>query len=98
MPKAKPKLVCCNKFDENRLGLAVGGVFAAAHLIWAIMVLIGVAQLYLNWIFGLHFITSPTFAIGAFDFVTAILLIVVTFICGYVIGWLGAFILNKIMK
>jgi hypothetical protein len=81
----------CN--NKNQLGLAVGGLLALIHAVWALIVATGYGQILLDWIFGLHMI-STGFAVMPFSWGHALILIIVTFIVGYIIGWLLAAIWN----
>lgn len=80
-----------NSVNSHKVGLVLGGVLAIWHAIWALMVLFGVAKLFLDWIFGLHFLNF-TYSINPFAIGKAILLIIVTgiigYIFGFIIGWL----------
>jgi hypothetical protein len=82
-----------NRLKVNKTGLAFGGFFAVIHAIWAIMVAIGVAQISMDWIFGLHFINLQ-YSMAPFSIGTAIALVVVTGIVGYICGIVLAWIWN----
>lgn len=76
----------------------VVGVFAALmHAVWMVLIYIGVAQTYMNWIFGLHLLTNP-YKVLPFNWGSAATLIIVTFVVGYVMGWVFAFIWNRLHK
>ncbi len=76
----------------------VTGVFVAfMHFVWMLMVYFKIAQWYLNWVFGLHLLTNP-YKVLAFNFGTAVTLLVFTFIVGYFAGWVFAFIWNRLHK
>jgi hypothetical protein len=60
---------------------------------WSLLVALGLAQLVIDWIFRLHFI-QPPYTITAFNLGTAVTLIVVTSVIGFVMGWLFAAIWN----
>lgn len=72
--------------NKNKAGLVVGLSVALWHLIWSLLVAFGVAQEIINWIFRLHFI-QPPYTITAFSISTALMLILVTFLSGFVMGW-----------
>jgi hypothetical protein len=78
--------------NKNKTGLAVGYFFALIHLIWALMVWLMPSQLQscLNWIFDLHGL-EPIWILTSMTLMKAITLIIVTFIIGYIIGWVYAF-------
>jgi ABC-type Fe3+ transport system permease subunit len=84
-----------NTLHSHTTGLALGSFFAVVHLLWALLVAAGWAQWTLDWIFRLHFITPP-YTVGSFSLMLAIGLIVMTFIVGYVLGWVFAMIWNKV--
>ncbi len=69
----------------NRFGLTFGFFIAFWHLVWVILIALGIAQAYMDWIFGLHMI-EPSLTIGDFDFTKAFMLVVMTFVIGYVFG------------
>lgn len=85
--------------DKNRFGLAVGLFFAAIHAIWAVVVALIPNQLQagLDWIFKVHFL-EPIWKLTAFNFLNAIFLVIVTFIIGYIFGWLLACLWNWVKK
>jgi hypothetical protein len=76
--------------NKRLLGLALGTFLGLCHFLWAWLVLTGLAQSLMNWIFQLHFI-QPPYTLLPFNIGTAVALIVVTFVTGYASGWcLGA--------
>ncbi len=81
------------KLNENTTGLVVGAFMGFFHLCWALLVAFGWAQPFMNFIFGLHFIMPP-YTISAFNIGTALGLIVVTALLGYIFGWIFAKIWN----
>ncbi len=85
------------KLKAHRPALVVGLFMASVHAIWALMVLLmpKALQSFLNWIFVLHFL-QPIWTLTAFNFVNALLLVVVTFIFGYCGTWLFMWIWSKI--
>jgi len=87
------------KIKGHKPALVVGLFVAAIHAIWVICVALGVGQIYLDWIFPLHLIANPYTVLG-FNFLNALLLIIVAFVCGYVVTWLFVWLWNivKIKK
>lgn len=83
--------------NNNRTGLTLGIFFAIWHAIWAILVAIGVAEQLLNWALPLHFV-SASFTIASFSITSAIMIVVASFIGGYVAGWVFALIWNWVEK
>jgi len=80
-------------FDKKKTGMAFGAFMALWHFVWAVLVVIGFAQWLLDFVFMIHFLNNP-FTVGAFNIATALTLIVVTGILGYVFGWVFAYIWN----
>ncbi len=85
------------KLKTGTTALVLGLFFALMHAVWMLMIFLGIAKWYLNWIFGLHLLTNP-YGVLPFNFGTALMLIVVTFIVGYVMGWVFAIIWNRLHK
>lgn len=83
-----------NRIKKGKLGLAFGILLGLCHAIWALMVLFGWAQPFYDWILSLHFISLPL-VVTSFSLGTAILLVVITFVIGYILGWVFAAIWNK---
>ena len=86
-----------NKINANKLGLTVGIFAALIHLIWSLVVLAGVAQEFLNWIFPIHFLNNVYSVVG-FNAITALLLTLMALLGGYVMGWAFAELWNYIDK
>ncbi len=82
-----------NKISENKAGLALGLFFGLVHLVWALFVAFGWAKPLMDWILHLHMM-SFNWSVGPFSIVTAFWLVVVTFIAGYIGGWILAYIWN----
>lgn len=70
---------------SHRVGLVVGSLLGGWHCLWAILVALGWAQPFINFVFWVHFI-KPVYTVGPFHAGIALLLIVVTATVGYVIG------------
>lgn len=83
--------------NTNKTGLVVGVFMAAFHLVWSLLVLVGWAQPLLDFVFTLHMI-SPVYQVMAFSWVNALGLIILTFVVGYVLGFVFAVIWNKLHR
>lgn len=83
--------------NKNKLGLTVGIFAAAAHLIWALTVALGFGQGFLNWIFPLHFLDN-VYSVMPFSLKTAVMIVVMAFVCGYVCAWLFGALWNYVEK
>lgn len=76
--------------NKNKLGLAFGTFLGIWHFVWGLLVLSGLSQSLMNIVFRLHMI-EPPYTVVPFDFGTAVALILVTSMTGYLSGWvLGA--------
>ena len=76
-----------------RLGIALGVLMIVAHAIWAMCVSLGWAQLFMDFIFRLHFI-DPPYRILPFDMVTALKLLGFTGLVGLISGYLIGLVLD----
>ena len=79
--------------NKVKLGLTLGIFFGAAHLIWALCVLIGIAKPYTDWMLSMHFI-SYVWQVNTFNVFYALILVVITFVAGFICGWLLGWIYN----
>ena len=83
------------KLEAKKVGLVFGCFLALFHLVWSIAILItqsGV-QKFIDWILGLHRI-GMSFTIMPFHLMSAVLLVVATFVFGYIFGYAFAAIWN----
>jgi len=83
-----------NTIQPNKAGLALGALLGIWHLAWATLVAIGWAQPLINFIFWLHFI-KPIYVIEPFNAGTAALLVAITALSGYVMGFIFALLWNR---
>lgn len=82
------------KLKNNTVGLILGTFTGGLHLIWAMIVLLGFAQKVIDWIYWLHFLNNP-FLVATFSLERTILLVLFTFVMGYLAGWLFTSLWNK---
>lgn len=85
------------KISANKLGLTLGIFCALLHLVWALVVLAGVAQGFLDWIFPMHFLDS-VYSVTGFNAISALMLVVLALISGYVMGYVLGALWNYIDK
>ena len=85
------------KLKESSTALVVGTFAAVVHATWSLMVFVGFAQTYLDWVLGLHFLDNPL-TVQPFSFINAAILIGFTFVAGYAVGWIFATIWNRLHK
>lgn len=83
------------KLKGHKIALVVGLFVAAMHAIWALAVAVGIGQVYLDWIFPMHFLNN-LYTVMSFNFLTALLLVVVAFVASYVSTWLFVWLYNLV--
>jgi hypothetical protein len=83
--------------NQHKVGLMMGSFAGLWHLVWSLLVAIGLAQPLLDFIFNLHMIDNPVH-VQSFDIMHALLLIVVTAAVGYVGGYVLATLWNYYHK
>jgi len=79
----------------HAVGLAFGLFLAAFHALWAILVWTRMAQPVMDFIFQLHMI-KPPYTVEPFSAGTAVSLVVVTGVIGYVSGWFIGLLWNRL--
>ncbi len=82
-----------NYMSVSKTGYVFGGLFGVIHLVWAVLVAVGVAQPLLDFVFKLHML-QPVVVVGSFNLMYAVGLIVMTAVVGYIVGVLLAAMWN----
>lgn len=85
------------KINNGHSALMGGVVLAGLHLVWAILVMTGLGQIYLDFMLWAHMIHMQI-TIGPFELLNTVVLLIVTFVFGYILGWLFAYCWNRISK
>lgn len=83
--------------NPHKVGLVIGALIGAWHLLWAFLVLVGWAQPIIDFVFWAHMI-QPVYVIKPFDLKAALTLIVLTTAIGYAFGLIGALIWNRLHR
>lgn len=83
--------------NKNSAGMALGLLIGLGHLCWTILVALGWAKPLLDFIMNLHFVQMQ-YSLAPFDFVTALFLVLLTFVVGFVVGWIFAALWNALAK
>lgn len=83
--------------NVKKTGCAVGLALGGWHLLWSILVAVGVAQTVLDFVFWAHFIV-PIYKVEPFAVMRAVVLVVVTVIVGYLIGAVFASVWNRLSR
>lgn len=81
------------EIDKKQASLSVGVLFALMHFVWLLAVLVGLARGWVDLALGYHFV-SKSYEILSFNLVTGLIGLVAAFVCGYVTGWVFAYIWN----
>ncbi len=81
--------------DKHKVGLVAGAILGGWHLGWSILVATGLGQKFYDFILWAHMI-HINFTVGPFDFAASATLIIMTTIFGYLIGYAGAWVWNRI--
>lgn len=83
-----------HNLNQQKVALAVGTTAALLHVIWSILVVIDWAEPFLAFVLNLHFLDNP-YLMEPFDLGKSLVLIVLSFIVWYVIGYVFATIWNR---
>ena len=81
----------------GKAGLVLGLVTGGWHLCWSMLVALGWAQPFIDFVFWMHFI-KPIYMIEPFQVVRAITLLIVTSAVGFVMGSVFALVWNAFHK
>jgi len=76
-----------------KAGIILAALFGGWHLLWAVLVAVGWAQALIDFVFWMHFI-KPVYVIGPFNLGIAAVLIVVTSVVGFLIGYIFSVLWN----
>ena len=79
--------------NKNKSGLILGTFAALLHVIWSVIVALGIAKDIVNFIASLHFF-NMTFTIQQFNLGVSLILVALTFVVGYLIGFIFASVVN----
>ena len=83
--------------NPHKLELVIAALIAGWLCVWSVLVLIGWAQPILDFVFWAHMI-KPVYFVKPFDPMAAVVLIVITAVIGYIFGFVGAIIWNRLHR
>ena len=85
------------KLETGRVAVVVGLFLSGFHLFWTLLIIAGLAQWLLDFVFWMHMLANP-YQVTGFSVTQALTLIVMTFGIGYVGGWIFAWLWNKLHR
>jgi hypothetical protein len=83
--------------NPNKVGLVFGLFLGGWHLVWSLLVLSGLAQSLYDFVLWAHMIHLQI-TIGPFDVAAAVTLVLFTGVFGYLAGFVGAWIWNRVHR
>ena len=83
--------------NNHKVGLVVGALLGGWHLLWSILVALGWGQPLINFVLWAHMIHLP-YVVGPFDITAAVTLIVLTAVVGYILGYICAWVWNRVHR
>ncbi|MFH0912642.1 MAG: hypothetical protein V1807_03260 [Patescibacteria group bacterium] len=85
------------QLSTHGTGMTLGSFAALVHLVWLIFVGFGWAKGFADWILSLHMMQF-SWSIMPFAWGTAIMLLIMTFVIGYIWGWVFSSLWNYFHK
>jgi membrane protein YdbS with pleckstrin-like domain len=85
------------KFNPQQVGVYTGVFLAFMHVVWALLVYLGLAEPFMTFVLGLHFLDNP-YTVMPFSITNALILVIFVFVVGYVLGYFGTIYWNKMQK
>ena len=79
----------------SKVGLVFGTLAGGVHLVWSVFVVIGWGQSLVDFILWAHMM-HLAIIIGPFDVTASVTLVIVTALIGYLVGFVGAKVWNKV--
>jgi thiamine transporter ThiT len=86
-----------NSINSIDAALLLGMLFGVIHLSWLILVYLKYAQVFLDFIYWVHFI-KPIFEVQSFDMGRALILLALTVSVGAVLGYVLSKLFNTLVE
>ena len=83
------------RLKGRKIALVVGLFASILHVLWAILVALGMGQKYLSLVFPLHFINN-LYTVMPFNLLNAVLLVVFAFIGSYIAALFFVWLWNTV--
>ncbi len=80
--------------NQKKVALVLGSFAGLVHLVWGVLIALGFAQPLMDFIYKMHSLNNP-FTVAPFDLMRSLGLVVVTFLVGYVAGYVFSAIWSK---
>lgn len=85
------------KLHPHKVGLTLGIFAGLGHVVWSLLVVMGLAKPLVDWLLSLHFV-SVSFTLASFDLTNTALLVVVAVVWGYIVGYVFASVWNWVLR
>lgn len=86
-----------NQFNKKKTALAVALFLSGWHIIWSLIVAVGLGQVIYDFVLWAHMIHLPII-IGPFNLTASLVLIIFTFVVGYIFGFIFAHLWNRLHR
>ncbi len=83
--------------NQHKVAVTLGVFAGLVHLVWEVLIALGFAQWYLDFVLGMHSLNNP-YTVEPFNLSRGIMLVIVACVMGYVVGSVFAFVYNKVHK
>lgn len=85
------------EMNEGKVAMTFGLFIGGWHLVWSLLIISGVAQTLLDFVFWAHMIANP-YKVTGFTLSQSLILIGMTFVFGYAGGYVFAKVWNRMHK
>lgn len=83
--------------NPNKVGIVFAVLLGGLHLLWSVLIALGVAQSFYDFVLWAHMIHLPL-VVGPFDMTAAVVLVLMTAVMGYLVGNVGARVWNRLHR
>lgn len=83
--------------NPNKVGIVFAVLLGGIHLLWSVLIALGVAQSFYDFVLWAHMIHLPL-VVGPFDMTASVVLVLMTAVMGYLVGNVGARVWNRLHR